>query len=168
MPIHVERVGVRELAGQWRTSVEDAGRRARYAFSSESPTELGADAIATGHTRDDQAETFLLQLMRGAGPRGLAGIRPQARPHLPAADRYPPRTSCGRISTRRQLPFRDDESNLDPAFTRNRVRHELLPVLEREFSAGIVNVLAREAAIARAGRGAAGGAKQSKWRVLSS
>ena len=148
IPIHVEQVGVRELAGQWRTSVEDAGRRARYAWFERVATEIGADAIATGHTRDDQAETFLLQLLRGAGPRGLAGIRPQrGRICRPVIDIR--RHELRAYLDTRQLPFRDDESNLDPAFTRNRVRHHLLPVLEREFSAGIVNVLAREASIAR-------------------
>jgi len=146
--IHVEQANVLELAGQWRTSIEDAGRRVRYEWFERIATELGADAIATGHTRDDQAETFLLQLMRGAGPRGLAGISPKRG-----------RVCRPLIDIRRQelraylevggLPFRDDESNLDPAFTRNRVRHHLLPVLEREFSPGIVNVLAREASIAR-------------------
>ena len=148
VPLHVERAGVRELAGQWRTSLEDAGRRVRYAWFERVAAELGADAIATGHTRDDQAETFLLQLMRGAGPRGLAGISPRrGRICRPLIDIR--RHELRAYLECRQLAFRDDESNLDPAFTRNRVRHQLLPVLEREFSSGIVTVLAREAAIAR-------------------
>ena len=143
-----ERADVAQLARGWRTSLEDAGRRARYAFLERAAAALKADVVATGHTRDDQAETYLLQLIRGAGPRGLSSIRPVAgkvcRPLL----------AIGRAELRswlsdRKIAFRDDESNLDRGFRRNRVRHELIPYLEREFSPGIVHVLSREAAIAR-------------------
>ena len=164
VPIRVERADVRELARQWRTSIEDAGRRARYAFfergrrPSSAPT-----AIATGHTRDDQAETFLLQLIRGAGRAGCPGSA-RARP----GDAGRCSTSARRAArvARRHGAARSATTSRtsDPAFTRNRVRHELMPLLEREFSPGIVDVLAREAAIARAGRGPFAGAKQSKWR----
>ncbi|MEO7274404.1 MAG: tRNA lysidine(34) synthetase TilS [Vicinamibacterales bacterium] len=147
-PIHVERIDVRELAGRWRTSIEDAGRRARYAWFEQVGDELGAAAIATGHTRDDQAETFLLQLIRGAGPRGLAGIAPRrgrvCRPLIEVR-----RDELRSYLEANGLAFQEDESNRDLAFTRNRVRHQLLPGLERDFSPGIVDVLAREARIAR-------------------
>jgi tRNA(Ile)-lysidine synthase len=148
VPIYVERTDVRELAGQWRTSLEDAGRRARYGWFERLADELGATAIATGHTRDDQAETFLLQLIRGAGPRGLAGIAPRrGRVSRPLIDVR--RDELRSYLAGSGVVFREDASNLDPAFTRNRVRHQLLPLLEREFSPGIVEVLAREAVIAR-------------------
>ena len=148
LPIGVERLDVRALANCWGTSIEDAGRRARYAYFERVADELGAETIVTGHTRDDQAETFLLQLIRGAGPRGLAGIsHTRGRVCRPLLDIR--RHELRAYLQAGHLAFRDDESNLDPAFTRNRVRHQLLPVLERDFSRGIVDVLAREAAIAR-------------------
>ena len=82
LPFRSDLVDVRALAARLGTSLEDAGRRARYELFERVATELGADVIATGHTRDDQAETFLLRLLRGAGPRGLGGIHPKTR--LPA------------------------------------------------------------------------------------
>jgi tRNA(Ile)-lysidine synthase len=148
VPFRSERVDVRSLAAARGVSIEDAGRQARYAFFERGAHELGAEAIATGHTRDDQAETFLLRLIRGAGPRGLAGIHPRAgrviRPLL----------GCGRDELREYLasigqPFREDESNRDVSIPRNRVRHELVPLLRERFSPAIVDVLAREATIAR-------------------
>ncbi len=79
VPFRAELVDVRGRAAQLGTSLEDAGRRARYEVYSRVADELKADVVATGHTLDDQAETFLLRLLRGAGPRGLAGIHPRVR-----------------------------------------------------------------------------------------
>ena len=173
---------MRALAARLGTSLEDAGRRARYELFERVATELGADVIATGHTRDDQAETFLLRLLRGAGPRGLGGIHPKTRlpaeapeartvglpaeapkartvglpAEAPKARRWVvrPLLEIGRDELRAYLAsvgqvFRDDESNRDLSIPRNRVRHELLPLLSRDFSPGITDVLAREATIAR-------------------
>jgi tRNA(Ile)-lysidine synthase len=144
----VECADVRALAREWHTSIEDAGRRARYAFLERAAAEVGGDVVATGHTLDDQAETFLLQLIRGAGPRGLSSIAPSVglvrRPLLDVR-----REEIRNWLAAQGVTFREDESNRDVAFARNRVRHVLLPLLEREFSPGIVGVLGREAAIAR-------------------
>jgi tRNA(Ile)-lysidine synthase len=147
VPFASERTDVRRMAREWHTSLEAAGRRARYEFLRRAAAELQA-IVATGHTLDDQAETFLLQLIRGAGPRGLSSIAPSdglvCRPLLDV------RRAAVRDWLREQdLPFREDESNDDQAFTRNRVRHTLLPLLRQEFSPGIDEVLAREASIAR-------------------
>jgi tRNA(Ile)-lysidine synthase len=148
VPFRSDLIDVRGRAERDRTSIEAAGRRARYELFERVADEVGAQAIATGHTQDDQAETFLLRLLRGAGPRGLAGIHPRAgrvvRPLL----------ELGRHELRVYLrdvgqPFCEDESNADITIPRNRVRHELLPWLEERFSPGIRAVLAREAAIAR-------------------
>jgi tRNA(Ile)-lysidine synthase len=148
LPIKVERVPVRALAHAQGRSVEDAARVARYAFLERAADDLGADAIAVGHSRDDQAETFLLRLIRGAGPRGLAGILPRAgRVVRPLLDIR--RAELRAYLSQRGIESCEDASNADLMVPRNRVRHELIPYVEREFSPGIVDVLAREAAIAR-------------------
>ena len=146
LPIDVERVDVGQAARRGRISLEDAGHRERYAFFRRAAARLRADRVATGHHRDDQAETCLMRLIRGAGPDGLAGIRPRAgcvvRPLLHVS-----RSELRTYLAGRGQPFREDETNRDPAFTRNRVRHELIPFLETRFSPSIANVLARTAEI---------------------
>ena len=147
LPFDAGRGDVRALASAEDRSLEDAARRARYAYLEAAADRLGADVIAVGHTRDDQAETFLLRLLRGAGPRGLAGIRPKTgrviRPLIEIG-----RGELRAYIAERRLVFREDESNEDVAIPRNRIRHELLPIL-RDFSPGVIDVLAREAEIAR-------------------
>jgi tRNA(Ile)-lysidine synthase len=141
-----------ERAGQ---SIELAARTARYEFYDHarwhySPDGLasGREVVALGHTRDDQAETVLMRLVRGAGPRGLAGMHPRngavIRPLL----------GCTRAELRawlaeRQLPFVEDETNQDVGIPRNRVRAELLPLLATRFNPGIVDVLADQAELSR-------------------
>lgn len=148
IPVEVGSAPVRELAREQGRSVEDAARIARYAFLERAADAVHADVIAVGHTRDDQAETFLLRLLRGAGPRGLAGIRPRSgrvvRPLIEIG-----RAALREYVEQRRLAFREDATNADVAIPRNRVRHELIAYLQREFSPAIVDVLAREAAIAR-------------------
>jgi tRNA(Ile)-lysidine synthase len=148
VPLDVGAGDVRTLAREEKRSIEDAARCLRYKFLAQAAERLAADAVAIGHSRDDQAETFLLRLIRGAGTRGLGGIRPKAglfvRPLIDV-----PRKALRQYAANGGLTFRDDASNADVAIPRNRVRHELLPYLEREFSPGIVEVLAREASLAR-------------------
>jgi tRNA(Ile)-lysidine synthase len=138
---------VRALAKAEHRSLEDAARKARYAFLDAAADRAGADAIAVGHSLDDQAETFLLRLIRGAGPRGLGSIRPKVgrviRPLIEIS-----REDLRAYVAERRLVFREDETNADVAIPRNRVRHQLLPQL-RQFSPAVVDVLAREAEIAR-------------------
>ena len=148
LPIEVARADVRAAAREVHRSVEDVARELRYAFFEQAADRLAADAIAVGHSLDDQAETFLMRLVRGSGARGLAGILPRAgrviRPLLDIS-----RADLREYAADRALAFRTDASNTDLSIPRNRVRHELIPYLEREFSPGIRRVLAREAASAR-------------------
>ena len=148
VPFLAGRVDVAALARAAKRSLEDAARTARYAFLERAADTLGADAIAVAHTKDDQAETFLLRLLRGAGARGLAAIHPRAgRVIRPLID-------LERAALREYLAaggqaFREDATNADVSIPRNRVRHQLIPLLESRFSPGVVDVLAREAALAR-------------------
>ncbi len=148
LPIDVERVDVAGVAADARISFEQAGHAARYEFFERAASRLGASAVAVAHTKDDQAETFLLRLFRGAGPRGLAAMYPRSgivvRPVIDSS-----RADVRAFVRRRHLEFREDASNEDRAIPRNRIRHELLPLLERRFAPGIVDVLDRAATIAR-------------------
>ena len=131
-----------------RRSIEDAAHAARHAFFARARVHFDADVIALGHTRDDQAETVLLRLLRGAGPRGLAAMRPRrgivVRPLLSCR-----RAELREYLTARNAAFIEDASNADTAIPRNRVRAELLPFLETRFNPNIINVLADQAEIAR-------------------
>ena len=148
VPFVSEHFDVGELARREKRSIEDAARGARYAFLARAADALEADCIATGHTRDDQAETFLLRILRGAGTRGLGGIRPRngrvIRPLLDVG-----RDELRRFVVAAGAEFREDASNMDVRIARNRVRHELLPLLQTRFSPAIVGILAREAGLAR-------------------
>jgi tRNA(Ile)-lysidine synthase len=117
-------------------NLEARARAARYAV-------LPRDVL-TGHTADDQAETVLLNLLRGAGLDGLAGMDPRRRP-LRRLRRSETRALCDVLGLR---PV-EDPTNVDPAFRRNRVRNELLPLLGDIAERDVVPVLARQAELAR-------------------
>jgi tRNA(Ile)-lysidine synthase len=148
----VERVDVAALARRRRLSLEEAGREARYSFLSRTARKFACNRVATGHNRDDQAETVLMRLLRGSASGGLAGIPPR---RLLAAGRHPvmvvrPLLARSRAEIEGFLRLRGvralrDPSNSDPAFRRNRIRHELLPMLERRFNPAVRTALGRAA-----------------------
>jgi len=147
-PILVEGEDVTARSRRDRQSVETAARAARHGFFERARRHFGAHVVALGHTRDDQAETVLLRLVRGAGLRGLSAMHPRhgalVRPLL----------SCRRAELRdylaaRRLAFVEDESNADVSIPRNRVRAELMPVLQARFNPRIVDTLAAEAQLAQ-------------------
>lgn len=144
LPFHAGRAPAGRGGG---VSPEAAARAARRAFLGEIAHRAGAAAIALAHTLDDQAETVLFRLARGTGLAGTAAMRRRRglawRPLL-GVRRATLRTWLGAIGA----PWREDETNLDPRFTRNRVRLELLPVLERCLGPGALPALARAAALA--------------------
>lgn len=148
LPIEVASADVRDRAARERISIEAAGHQERYAFFRRAQEALDADCMATAHTRDDQTETVLMRLLRGAGPGGLAGIHPRAGTVIrPLLD-----VSHGELRAflaARGQPFREDATNRDCGVTRNRVRHELIPFLVRRFSGAAVDTVARTADIAR-------------------
>jgi len=146
--IEVGRRDVVQLARDEHVSIEVAARRARYGFFADAAQRLQVDRIATGHTRDDQAETFLLRVLRGAGATGLAGIRPRRGPVVrPLLDLR--RDDLLAFLASLGQAFRTDSSNRDLRIPRNWVRHRLVPLLAEHLNADIVEVLAREATVLR-------------------
>ena len=146
VPLHVGSADVRGRAERDRAGLEAAAREERYSFLRRVARDEAASAIAVAHTRDDQAETFLLRLLRGAGSSGLGAMRARAghllRPLLEVS-----RQEVLEHLRSRGLDWREDETNADLRFSRNRVRHELLPYLERHFNPSVRDVLARTAAL---------------------
>ena len=135
VPVHVERVQV------GTGSVEAAARAARYAALEAWADRLGADRIAVGHTADDQAETVLMRVLGGAGVRGLAAIPPVRgriiRPLLEVR-----RQALREALTAEGFDWIEDPTNRDPKFLRNRIRHELLPLLAAAYHVDVVPALA--------------------------
>jgi tRNA(Ile)-lysidine synthase len=136
-------------AGQMAASgdgIEAAARAARYGFLEQTAGRLGARFVATAHTADDQAETILHRIVRGTGVRGLSGMA-RARP-LGHAVLIRPLLGVRHAELVAYLdaidqPYRHDPTNADPRFTRNRIRHQLLPRLQRHFNAEVLESLLR-------------------------
>lgn len=145
VPLHWERVDVPALARARKVSLEEAGRNARYTFFERLASELNAVAVALAHTRDDQIETILINLLRGTGPRGLCGMPYQRdriiRPLLDVA-----RAQTHRYCAEQNLPTVFDSTNLDPHQMRRRVRAELIPLM-RSIAPAFEDHLLRLAAI---------------------
>src|SRR5581483_3575546 len=137
---------------EWRTagrSLQDAARRARYAMLTSIARERGATKIALGHTADDQAETVLLWMLRGAGTTGLGGMPRRRAPGIirPLLD-HTRREILDYLNTR-GIQYRTDASNSSRRYTRNRIRLDVLPAL-RAINPSIVTTLGRQADILRA------------------
>jgi tRNA(Ile)-lysidine synthase len=147
VPFHLERVTVR--GGPPWEGLEAEARRVRLAALTARARAIGADRIATGHTADDQAETVLMRVLDGAGPRGLAGIRPARGPFIrPLIDSR--RADVLAHLAARGLAWVEDESNRDPRFLRNRIRHDVLPALIERIGPSVPAALCRSAALHRA------------------
>ncbi|MGH8068818.1 MAG: tRNA lysidine(34) synthetase TilS [Candidatus Entotheonellia bacterium] len=125
---------------QRKLSPEDAARQVRYTFLRATAAQLGADRIAVGHTADDQAETVLLHLLRGSGLRGLGGILPVRAPIIRPLIRVLRRDVLEYLRTHR-LPFREDPTNDQRRYTRNRIRLDLLPALQQRYNPRLVQAL---------------------------
>jgi tRNA(Ile)-lysidine synthase len=144
VPLRSGRADVLARARRERGGLEQAARHARRAFLERTRRAVGAELVLLAHTRDDQAETVLLRLLRGAGSRGLAAMRPRAgrllRPLL-GVSREDVLAHLGA----RGLAWREDATNADLGFDRNRVRRELIPYLEARFNPRLRETLARSA-----------------------
>lgn len=148
IPFAADRGDVRSYAEKSGRSIEDAARIMRYQFLESAAGEYGADYIATAHHRQDNTETLLLHLLRGSGLSGLCGIAPVRgsiiRPLLDVD-----RAVIDGYIKENAIPYAEDETNADTAYTRNRLRLELLPLLE-EISPGSTGRMAAAAKRLRA------------------
>lgn len=147
LPFEVERVDAVRIARERRLSLEMAGRELRYRYLRALALRYGVRKIALGHQRDDHVETVLLNLTRGSGIDGLRGIQP-VRDEI-----IRPLIFCTREEIRRYLdahgfPYMVDSSNRDKKFTRNRIRHELIPLMKRSLNPRIEEAIDRLSRIA--------------------
>jgi tRNA(Ile)-lysidine synthase len=157
VPFHLETHPVAENARVHGRSFEEYAREVRYEFLTRAARENGCAAVATGHTADDQAETVLLRLLRGTSLRGAGGIPPVSRRAMDVGDSMPvfrPLLECTRAEIieyieKNGLSYRSDISNWDRRYLRNRIRHELLPLLERDYNLEVRQALVRFAELAR-------------------
>jgi tRNA(Ile)-lysidine synthase len=153
----ISREDVAARAKASKQSVETAARAARYEFFARVAEELGTSLLFLAHHADDQAETFLMRLLRGSGTAGLRGMRPETlrkvqgvelrivRPMLSVW-----RHEIDQYIEEHSLPFREDASNTDTRYTRNRLRHDILPSLESAFGRDVRKALWRTAQILEA------------------
>ena len=173
LPFHMEEGNVRAEAGAGGLSIEEAGREARYRFLFAYARRVGAQAVAVGHTADDQAETVLMHLLRGSGLSGLGGMRyrsfqplwseeiPLVRPLLgiwrAEVDRY--------LSEQGLQPVLD-ASNLDPTYFRNRLRNHLIPILE-EYNPRVKKLLWQTALILQGDEAVLEEAVEAAWQACT-
>jgi len=149
LPVTVKAVDVPQYRLRRHLSNQVAAREIRYGFFLETAGQAGASKVALAHQGDDQAETILINFLRGAGTTGLKGIPPvregfYIRPLLNVR-----RSEIEAFCSEMNLAFRQDSSNLKPVYTRNRIRLNLVPLLEKEYNTGLVPALLRLGEICR-------------------
>ncbi|MCI0531321.1 MAG: tRNA lysidine(34) synthetase TilS, partial [candidate division Zixibacteria bacterium] len=140
------KVDVKKLASREHLSLEEAARVARYEYFEKLAIKHRFDKIATGHTQDDQAETVLMRFLRGAGVLGLSGIPVRRgkiiRPLLEVS-----RDEVAKYLKSNRISYRVDKSNQESDFLRNRIRHDLLPLLKEQYNPNLTKVLSRTAGV---------------------
>jgi tRNA(Ile)-lysidine synthase len=159
IPLHLHHADIPARVVETRETIEEAARNARYEFFTTLLTSGHADSVLTAHTLDDQAETVLMKLLRGAWTEGLSAIHPIItlqkgkilRPFLETR-----RADIEAFLKQANQPWREDSTNTDTAFTRNKIRHELLPQL-RAYNPNLDQTLANLAELARE--------EESRWQT---
>jgi tRNA(Ile)-lysidine synthase len=145
LPFHLRQVHVPSLPG----NLEEASRNVRQSFYRKLIASGAVDRVATGHTRSDQAETVLFRILRGSGLTGLAGILPVTREGLIRPLLEIDRCEIEAWLRGHGIGWREDASNQDRSYARNRLRHEILPLLRAGFNPQLDAALARLATLAR-------------------
>ncbi len=146
LPIYLKSVNLKILAKKEKLSIEEAARKVRYEFFDELAKKHKIDRIATAHTKNDQAETVLMRLLRGAGASGLAGI-PVKRGKIIRPLLSTTRDEILNYLRQNKIAYRIDKTNLQVDFLRNRIRNRLLPQLTREYNPKFIEALVKAAEI---------------------
>ena len=149
IPFYVKKANVKELAKEQKIGTEEAGRKLRYDFFEEVAKEVKANKIATAHTANDNAETVLMNIMRGSGTSGLKGIEPKRnnkyiRPLIKCM-----RSEIEKYCDEQNLKPKEDKTNKENIYTRNKIRNILIPMLIDEFNPNIITALNRMSEIAK-------------------
>jgi len=162
IPLHIHRADIPERVARTRETIEEAARNVRYDFFTSLIARGEADAVLTAHTLDDQAETVLMKLLRGAWTEGLSAIHPVLQLPGPRPGKIlrpflnTPRAEIETYLKQLNQPWREDSTNTDTAYTRNRIRHDLMPQL-REYNPSLDQTLANLAELARE--------EEARWQV---
>lgn len=140
---YVKFVDILKKSAELKIGTEECGRKERYAFFDEISEKVGANKIAIAHNRNDNAETVLMHLLRGSGISGLGGIKPYREGKF-----IRPLIKCDRVDIEnyceeKNLQPKFDKTNKDNTYTRNRIRNELIPYIQKEFNPNIIETLDR-------------------------
>jgi tRNA(Ile)-lysidine synthase len=147
LPLFVGSEDVRTYARGRRLNLEEAGRVLRYDFLIQIAQKIGDAKIATGHTINDQAETFFMRLLRGSGLRGLGSIFPVVEGRIIRPLLFVERREIEAYLRKERIDFRQDESNLDKRLTRNKIRLDLIPYIQENFEPKIITRISRVVSI---------------------
>jgi tRNA(Ile)-lysidine synthase len=139
MPVYTERFEVEDRAGEMGVSIQMAARDLRYAWFDRVLTTHTFTSLATAHNQDDSVETFLLNLSRGTGIRGLAGI-PSRNGKIIRPMLFATRQDILAYCRQKQLSFREDQSNKETKYQRNKIRHDVIPIME-QINPGFVETM---------------------------
>ena len=150
IPYYMEKKDVHHFQRNARLSLEEAARKVRYRFFEETAARYGYNKIAIGHHGNDNAELVLMNLLRGSGPLGLSGIAPVRDGKIIRPLIQLKRYEIVDYIADQKLSFVTDASNTDLSFRRNRIRHRLIPELEKSYNPAIIETLNRLGAIMRA------------------
>src|SRR3990172_2243910 len=148
IPVYAEHADIPAYLKKTGLSKQAGARKVRYEFFSKAAEETGAGRIALGHTADDQVETLLMRLLKGAGPHGLSGIPPVRDKIIRPLIELTREEVIGFLSEK-GIRYRIDSSNLSKVYLRNKIRLDLLPYLAKEYNPNIMDTLMRNLTILR-------------------
>ncbi len=140
-----EKGDVLTVAHKNARGIQETARQLRYAFLRKTAIEHGFEYTATGHTCDDQAEEIIFRLVRGAGPQGLSGIKLKREDNVIRPLLFCTKREILEHLNRYEIGFVEDSSNLQTKYTRNKIRHLLMPIIEKEFNPTAANAIYRSA-----------------------